>query len=81
MGTLVARNGRIIAIENRTVGLPEELSRRLDHERYLLRREGIVKSIAAIISDPLGWLFYGCIVKEASVLFPTAVNPFKLLDL
>jgi hypothetical protein len=36
MGLNVARNGRIIEIENRTVGLPVELSRRLD-EKYLLR--------------------------------------------
>lgn len=43
----------MVRIENRTVGLPVELSGRLDNEKYLLRREGIVKSIAAINEEAL----------------------------
>jgi hypothetical protein len=53
MGLHVGRNGRIIEIENRTVGLPVELSRRLDNEKYLLQQEGIVSSIATITEEAL----------------------------
>jgi hypothetical protein len=49
----LGRNGRIIEIENRTVGLPVELSRRLDSEKYLLQLEGIVSSIAVITTEAL----------------------------
>jgi hypothetical protein len=35
------------------VGLPVELSRRLDDEKYLLREEEIVRSIAEITEEAL----------------------------
>jgi hypothetical protein len=53
MGLHVGRNGRIIEIENRMVGLPVELSRRLDNEKYLLQLEGIVSSIAVTTTEAL----------------------------